>query len=181
MKVEKFKIAGWKYPEIGLLIDENEEWVLVKHIPVDYVIDGYKLLRKEYILKRTSTKKEKSVELVLSLKGIKEDKPEGFKFKDVVQTLQWSQEKYGLFEFQDETESELFYGRINEVSEGLLIIDMIKSNGKEEKAYDFTFELNQIRVITCETNYFHSIQVLWRHQKEAKKKKALVKDENQAN
>ena len=49
MKVETYKIKGWREKETGLLIAENEEWVLVKHIPVDYMVDGYKLYQKKFI------------------------------------------------------------------------------------------------------------------------------------
>ena len=52
LKVESYKIKGWKAIPRGLLIAENEKWILVKNIPVDYVVDGYKLYQKRYITKR---------------------------------------------------------------------------------------------------------------------------------
>ncbi|QHT70279.1 hypothetical protein GXP67_28325 [Rhodocytophaga rosea] len=170
MKVERYKIKGWTQEEQGLLIDENEEWVLVKHIPVDYVIDGYKLYRKQFIHKRLHLKKDAEIERVLKLKRIKEDKPIDFQFKSVVETLKWSEETYGLFEFQDQLQTELFYGKVNHIQNNLLVIDMIKANGKEEKAYDYEFELDEIRVITFETDYFESIRLLWQDQSKSKKR-----------
>ena len=50
MKVESFKIIDWEDSEQGLLITENENWILVKHIPVDYVVDGYKLYKKGFCM-----------------------------------------------------------------------------------------------------------------------------------
>lgn len=64
MKVETYKIAGWKEKETGLLISENEDWILVKHIPVDYVIDGFKLYRKKAVKKRKSKTKEGKISRV---------------------------------------------------------------------------------------------------------------------
>lgn len=32
--------------ETGMLLFENDEWILVKHIPVDYQIDGFKIYNK---------------------------------------------------------------------------------------------------------------------------------------
>ncbi|MDJ1486344.1 hypothetical protein QNI16_38045 [Cytophagaceae bacterium YF14B1] len=165
MKVEKYRLVDWEEPKTGLLIDENEEWVLVKHIPVDYVVDGYKLYRKAFIAKRTTGEAELFIAKVLQLKGVKTNKPAGFTFQKVVETLQWSQDRYGLFEFQDQSETELFYGRINSCRDGVLIIDMIKSKGEEEKAYEYEFEIEQIRVITFESDYFESIRLLWQDQK----------------
>jgi|TARA_B110000908_G_C10074381_1_gene366583 hypothetical protein len=53
MKIESYKIKGWKETETGIVISENEDWLLVNHI-VDYVLDGFKLYRKSYIKKRIS-------------------------------------------------------------------------------------------------------------------------------
>jgi hypothetical protein len=170
MKVERYKIKGWREEEKGLLINENNEWILIKHIPADYIIDGYKLYRKMFIQKRKHTKKEARTERVLMLKGIEEDGPAGFQFKDVVETLKWSQQTYGLFEFQDQNQTELFYGTINHIKDNLLIIDMIKANGKEKKAFNYDFGLDEIRVITFETDYFESIRLLWNDENKGKKR-----------
>ncbi len=42
MKIESYKIKGWRETETGIVISENEDWILVNHI-VDYVLDGFKL------------------------------------------------------------------------------------------------------------------------------------------
>ena len=160
MKVETYKIKGWKEKETGILVSENENWILVNHIPVDYTLDGFKLYRKKFIKKRISGDSEKQIERVLKLKNKQVQKPKDFVFNDLIETLKWSEKKYGLFEFQDKKESELFYGKINRIEDDILRIDMIKSNGKIEKEYDFDFSLKKIRSITFETDYFESIRLL---------------------
>jgi hypothetical protein len=159
MKIESYNIKGWKETETGIVISENEDWILVNHL-VDYVLDGFKLYRKKYIKKRISGDSEKQIERVLKLKNKQVQKPKEFVFNDVIETLKWSEKKYGLFEFQDKKESELFYGKINRIENDILIIDMIKSNGQIEKEYDFLFSLKKIRSITFETDYFESIRLL---------------------
>lgn len=159
MKVETYKIKGWEEKEVGLLIDENEDWVLVKHIPVDYVIDGYKLYRKSAIKKRKSKSKEDKISRVLQLKNIKTNTPDTFTFENVLEVLKWSEEKYGLFEFQD-TEAELFYGKLNRVIGDMFHIDMITSDGRIEKDYNYDFLTDDIIVITFETDYFKSVRLL---------------------
>lgn len=160
MKVESYKIKGWKEKETGVLISENDDWILVNHIPVDYVIDGFKLYRKKFIKKRINGEFEKKIERVLNLKNKKIAALKGFEFNNVLETLKWSEKKYGLFEFQDKGETELFYGKINRTENDILIIDMIKSNGKIEENYDFEFSIKKIRSITFETDYFESIRLL---------------------
>ncbi|WP_147239393.1 hypothetical protein [Tenacibaculum sp. E3R01] len=161
MKVESYKIKGWKEKETGLFISENEDWILVNHIPNDYALDGFKLYRKKFVKKRVSESPEKQIEKVLRLKNIQIPELKNFTFNDVLETLKWSEKKYGQFEFQDKKEDELFYGKINRTDNDLLIIDMIKSNGQVELNYDFEFKLGKIRSITFETDYFESIRVLF--------------------
>jgi len=162
MRVENYEIKDWEDSEQGLLITENEDWILVKHIPVDYVVDGYKLYKKEFVDKRLRTEKEEQIEKVLILKSIKTESPKNFKFADTTGLLVWVESVYGIFEFQDHDETELFYGKKNRIEENILKIDMIKSDGSVETNYDFEFDINDIRVITFETDYHLSIQLLWK-------------------
>ena len=74
--------------------------------------------------------------------------------------LKWCEKEYGLFEFQDDDETELFYGKIREVKSNLLTIDMIKASGAIEPDYDYEYSLDEIRVITFKTDYFISIGLL---------------------
>lgn len=164
MRVEKYQLKDWEDSEQGLLITENEDWILVKHIPTDYLIDGYKLYRKEFIAERSRADEEEKVEKVLSLKKVKQEAPKGFEFRDAIGYLKWLETTYGLFEFQDDDDTELFYGKINRVEDQALIIDMIKTDGSVEADYDYEFELNEIRVITFETDYFNSVRLLWQDQ-----------------
>jgi len=160
MKVETFKIKGWKKKERGLIISENKEWILVKHNPIDYVIDGYKLYSKKHIKKRTSKSKEQQIERVLNLKNISTIEPSNFKFANTINILKWVENKFGLFEFQDNSEDELFFGKINQIKNNSLTIDMVKSDGRIKRRYDYKFKINKIRVITFKTDYFESIRLL---------------------
>jgi hypothetical protein len=160
MKVESFKIKGWKKKETGLVISENNDWILIKSIPVDYVIDGYKLFQKKFIKRRETNENEIKIARVLKLKNIENTEPKKFKFGNVIENLKWCEDTYGIFEFQDMNEKELFYGKINRIKKNKFIIDMVLSDGKIEKEYDYEFSLNKIRVITFETDYFESIKLL---------------------
>ncbi len=62
--------------------------------------------------------------------------------------MRWVQERFGIFEFQDEEEDELYYGKVNKAEDGLLVIDMILADGSMETNYDYSYVLEQIRVIT---------------------------------
>jgi len=169
MKVETYKIFGWKEKETGLLIDENDDWILVKHIPVDYVIDGYKLYNKKYLKNRKSKAKEEKIARVLRLKNTPTNAPDTFRFGSILETLSWCEQKYGLFEFQD-NETEIFYGTLELIEQDMFSIDMIKSNGKIEKEFDYEFSVDEISVITFESDYFESMCLLFKDEKTKKTK-----------
>lgn len=161
MNVESFEVEGWEELQTGITLLENDEWLLVKHIPYDYLQDGYKLYNKQFIKRRINSSNERFIERVLQLRKTRIDLPIDFKFSDTIGLLTWSQNKFGLFEFQDDDETALSYGRINSILDNTLIIDFIDSKGMVEEDYNYEFEIDQIRTISFQSDYFHSIQVLW--------------------
>ena len=52
----------------GFAIDYNDEWTLLKQNPVDYIIDGYIILRHKNIEGFSRTKAELLKERILKLK-----------------------------------------------------------------------------------------------------------------
>ncbi|KAA3437919.1 hypothetical protein [Rufibacter hautae] len=167
MKVESFQIASWEEPETGLVILENDEWVLVKYIPVDYQVDGFKLYRKAFVERRSRPSRAAAIEKVLNLKGVKEELPGGLclgydinMFGSTIHLLNWTEKRYGLFEFQDSSETEVFYGKISQVTGNRLKIDMVCADGSVEEEYDHEFEIDEIRAIAFESDYFWSMKLL---------------------
>lgn len=86
-RVEYVQLAGWEADQIGLWVAENRDWLLLRHIPVDYVIDGYVLLAKAHIVSRKPSKNRKQIEQILKLKGVEAEIPPHFQFLDVVGML----------------------------------------------------------------------------------------------
>ena len=161
MNIESFVLDNWDENYTGAVIAENHQWLLVAHIPVDYVIDGYRLYAKKFLISRTNSTEERLIERVLELRGINIEAPVGFHFDEAPGILKWSQDTYGLFEFQDSSESELFYGRIYSVIENELIIDFVDSKGIVDREYDCVFKIDEIRTISFQSDYFKSICALW--------------------
>jgi len=161
MNVESFEVDGWEELQTGVTLSENHDWLLVKHIPVDYVLDGYKLYNKKFIKKRINSTEERIIEKVLTLKGTIINGADDFIFADTIELLKWSQNKFGLFEFQDDEEAAVFFGRIKSVIDNILIIDFIDKKGEVDDEYDCEFKIDEIRTISFESDYFNSIRVLW--------------------
>jgi len=50
---------------------------------------------------------------------------------------------------------------ISQVTDSLLKIDMIKADGSVEVKYDYEYEIDEIRAIAFESDYFLSMKLLW--------------------
>ena len=160
MKVETYRIKGWEDVERGLIVAENDKWLLVKHIPIDYIVDGYKLYRKAFISSRESDNGEEKVARVLELKGVKATAPKGFKLKSIKKMLAWSEKTYGIFEFQQKVEEELYYGKNATIEKNKLVMDIVSPDGEIDDAYEYEFSLKKIRVVSFDSDYFHAIRLL---------------------
>ncbi len=161
MKVETFLVKDWDEPETGLVIDENNDWILVKYIPVDYLIDGYKILKKSAIEERMHTSVEIKIEKVLKLKKVTDTRPNGFEFSDTLNLLKWAEANFEILEFQDESESELIYGKLKRVEGDDFTIDFINADGTVDPLFDYEFSLESIRIISFDSDYHQSIRLLY--------------------
>ena len=168
-RVEYVQLAGWEEDQVGLWLAENDDWLLLRHIPTDYRVDGYVLLVKEHIVSREPHRNRKQVEQVLKLKGVRPEMPPGFVFLDLVEMICWVAQHYGLVEFTDEEECS-FFGWVNEADAVHLWVDTlspnctlrVRDNGKPP------FVLSEIQLISFDNDYFNSLKLLWQHKSRPK-------------
>jgi hypothetical protein len=162
MKVMSFHLRGWEEPEMGLVLDENDDWVLVKHLPAEYVVDGYRLYRNKFISNRSSGTEEERVARVLQLKKVDGKRPAGFRFGTTLEMLKWMQDHFGSFEFQEGDDPDLFYGRVHSAADGLMVMEMIDADGHGEVDEDHDHVLEQISVISFGSDYLYSLDLLYK-------------------
>jgi hypothetical protein len=169
-QVIKYFLQDWDDPIMGQLVAEDPFWVLIRYIPADYCIDGYKIINKSFITETERTEFEERVEKVLRLRGHTPKVPETFRFGDTLELLNWIERKYGMFEFQDADETAMFIGQMNTVLEDdYLLIDFIDATGQMDEDYDYEFEIAEIRTLTFDTDYFNAIKLLYKDTLKEKK------------
>jgi len=160
MKVETYTIKGWEDPIMGVVINENDDWILVSEVATDYHVDGFALLKKSYIKKRRTKKWEKQVAQVLTLQKFKPKSTRGFKFGTVAEMLAWIEKKYEIFAFQDQMENSLEIGVIEDITEKKLGLHFLKANGEYEPDYVYDYKVSKIRKISFDTYYLNALKVL---------------------
>lgn len=167
-RVEYVQLAGWEADEVGLWVAENDKWLLLRHIPADYRVDGYALLPKAHIVSRKPGKHRRQVEQVLKLKGIKAEAPAGFQFLEGVEMLRWVEQHYGLVEFSDEEESD-FFGWVSRADAVHFWPELLWADGTTQPADDTEpFVISQIQIISFDSDYFQSIKLFWQHKQRHK-------------
>ena len=168
-RVEYVQIGGWETDEVGLWLAESENWLLLRHIPADYAVDGYVLVAKEHIVSRKPRSGRKQVEQILKLKGIQPEIPSGFVFMGLVEIMRWVEQRYGLVEFTDE-EEHTFLGWVNEADTVHLWVDTLSPNGtvRIRDNGNPPFVRSEIQLIRFDSDYFNSIKLLWQHKSRQK-------------
>lgn len=163
MKVETFKIKGWKTPVTGVVMMENKDWILINDVLLEYQADGYSLLAKKYVKDRYSTKLENQIALVLELKGHKAKISKKFELGELGDMLEWIQDRYGLIQLQDKLEQSLEIGFVEEIDKKKLGLVFMKPNGKFKEKYLYEYKIKGIRKITFDTDYLYSLSLLADH------------------
>jgi len=163
-RVEYVQLIGWENDLVGLWLAENDEWLLLRHVPIDYVVDGYLLIAKQHIATRDSKKKQKQVEQILKLKGIKAEVPPRFVFGDVVDMFRWVEQHFGIAEFADEEES-VFLGWLDRADAVHFWINSLDPDGTVTPSDEDEqpFVLSELRYISFDTDYINSMKLLWQH------------------
>ena len=67
----------------GFLIDWTEDWILLKNNPVDFIIDGYTILKNKNVKAIIQDKDHEFTERVIKLKGLKTSADEIIPLQDL--------------------------------------------------------------------------------------------------
>jgi len=160
MKNLKGKFVSFKYRDrkdiiSGFLIDFNDDWTLIKNNPVDYIIDGYRILKTNKILKYKREDYEEFREKILFAKGIKPTDNDKYPLTNIYETLQLISDKFGAFQIQNKDDSVCYIGRLLKSNKDHIFIQEISPKAKwiETEKY----KMNSIRIFEFDTDYINSL------------------------
>ena len=142
----------------GLVVDYNEDWTLMKYNTVDYIIDGYIIIRHKNIegFKRESS--EKFTEKVLKLKGIETKEYEKIPLTDLSTILNYLTERFGVFQIYTKSEKSSYLGRLVSLTSKELVIENFTPKGKWDG--QITFRPGDLRTIEFDNDYINSLKLI---------------------
>ncbi len=161
------KYTDRKTPIYGYVIDYNEDWTLMKYNPVDYIIDGYIILRHKNIEGFRRDEDEKWREKVINLKGLELTDKDIIPLIDLSTILTYLTERFGVFQFNTKTENACYLGRQKTLDSKQLVIDFLSTKGKWDG--QMKFRPGDIRTIEFDTDYINSLKLVSETKKTKKK------------
>lgn len=142
----------------GFLIDWTEDWILLKNNPVDFIIDGYSILKNKNLKAIIQEEDHEFTEKVIKLKGLKTSAEEIIPLKDLYSIINFLAKKYEVFQIAKRSDKAVYLGKLIELNEDELIIDFLGTEGKFDG--EMSFKLDKIRVIEFDTDYINSLKLI---------------------
>lgn len=156
-KFFSFKYRDRKKIISGYLIDFNDDWTLIKHNPVDYIIDGYMILKTNMILKCKRGDYEEFREKVLIAKNIKVTENDIFPISNLSETLQLISDRFGAFKIEKKDDSLCYIGKFIKLTKENLIIQEMDTKAKWVECMQH--KLKSIRIIEFDIDYNNSLML----------------------
>ena len=147
-----------KKPVAGIILDFNDEWILMKYNVVDYIIDGYTIVKNKNIKKIEYGEREKWTEKILILKKYKTASKAKISLTNLEIILNSLTKNYGVFTLYTKEEGVCWLGRLNSFNDKKFTIDDLTPRGKWEG--QLSFRESEIRTIEFDTDYINSLKLV---------------------
>ena len=155
-KLISIKLKDRKEEERGILLEEGSEWIIILSLFTDYMLDGYKIINKKYIMSIYQTEDDIFTEKVLDANN---KIPTSFSAKIPLTSNQlfiYLYETRTTFQLHLNRESSFYMGYIKEVLPKSFYFLPMNPKGKWLN-YHFLFRMTYIRIVEIETDYTNSL------------------------
>ncbi|GEL09516.1 hypothetical protein SAMN05192550_1483 [Flavobacterium glycines] len=142
----------------GFLIDYSDDWILLKNNPVDFIIDGFVILKNKNIERIYRDEEHEFTEKVIRLKGLKTNAKDIIPIKDLASIISFVDKKYGVFQIAKKSATSAYLGKLIQLNDQELIIDFLDTKG--QFGGELSFNPEKIRVIEFDTDYINSLKLV---------------------
>lgn len=142
----------------GFLIDYSDDWILLRNNPVDYILDGFVVLRNKNIEVVNRDHDLAFTEKVIRLKGLKINSEDIIPIKDLASIINYVSQKYEIFQIAKKSAKSAYLGKLISLTDEELTIDFLDTRG--QFGGELGFNPNKIRVIEFDTDYINSLKLV---------------------
>ncbi|WP_281232215.1 hypothetical protein [Flavobacterium gelatinilyticum] len=142
----------------GFLIDYSDDWILLRNNPVDFVLDGFVILKNKNIESVNRDPDLAFTEKVIRMKGLKINSDDIIPIKDLASIMNFIAQNYGVFQIAKKSSKSAYLGKLIELNDEELTIDFLDTRG--QFGGDLAFNPEKIRVIEFDTDYINSLKLV---------------------
>lgn len=140
----------------GFLLDFNKDWILLRSNPVDYVIDGFIILRNKNLEAVISDDDTQFKEKVIRLKELKLTSDTIIPLTSLEIILSFLTKKFGIFQLATKKSSAVYLGKLSEFNQDEFFIEFLNTKGVFDG--EISFKSKKIRSIEFDTDYINSLK-----------------------
>jgi hypothetical protein len=152
-----FKIKGRSEISTGFVLDFNSEVIHLKSNPVDYIIDGYKILNREFIEAYKIDDDEEFKTNAFRLKKIFPKASEKIKLIPFDKLLFYLN-KFEVFQFDQKDDSICFIGKVQKIKNKTMTFKLLDARAKWSDSSNFRYDT--IRTIEYGTDYINTLLLI---------------------
>lgn len=143
----------------GLVLDVNDDWTLLLYNPIDYVVDGYAIIRHVAIEGSRRDEDDMFVEKVLQLKGADKLPKPSVRIDLLMHILQdvTTHSKLCMLQLEDEEDAS-YVGIFKSMNGAEVTLDSVSPKGELDG--EMSFDVDEIRIIYFDTDYLKSLALV---------------------
>ncbi len=154
----EFKIKKKKFTIKGVLIDYSDEWTLLLNNPVDYLIDGYILIKNDNIIAYNDL--SRSFENKVLIKKTHDIKKINLKLDSIEVLIHYLKRKDILFSVENLSNNSYLLGKAKNINETrkIVVIRPLSPKAKWQKYSEVP--LSSIDIIEFNNDYSNSLKMI---------------------
>lgn len=151
------KIKGREEKEFGILIDESEQWIYISSLYSDYIMDGYKIINKKYIISIERSERDIFTEKVL--KANNRMSPDSLKIPlETNKLFSYLEKNQIVFDISTNREDSIYVGKVQKILPKSFYLKPLGTKGEWMNEL-YLFRMTTIRIISFDTDYVKSLLV----------------------
>lgn len=146
----------------GYLLAFTEDWLLLEHNVIDYLLDGYVFINRSHVALCEQTDKEIWVEKVIRWKGTTITTAPPIPMTNIETILRYLTEHFGFFSIEQRSDQYMYVGKWATGTQKQFVIDWLKPRA----VWDGQQRVNKasVRVIGFGSDYLAALQAALHHQ-----------------
>ena len=140
----------------GFLLDFNDDLILLRNNPVDFVIDGFIILRNKNLEAIISDDDTQFNEKVIRLKEIKLTDDTLIPLTNLEIILSFLTKNFGVFQLATKKSSAVYLGKLSEFNQDDFFIEFLNTKGVFDG--EISFKSKKIKVIDFDTDHINSLK-----------------------